>query len=345
MTEPVADRAILAWANRTLGAVCALAPLHGGGNSRVLKVSCPDGSAFALKRYRNLPGDPRDRMAVEFGAFERLWEAGVGLVPRPVAASREFNCALYSFIPGRKVESGVEPGDVDQFSSFLGLLKNFGEGDLGREAGNASEAFFTLPDITANLRRRCARLTGRPGAGLAEFLAKRFDPALERFQARAEALLTPGFGPHCLLPPGGRTLSPSDFGFHNALKLPDGALVFLDFEYFGWDDPAKAASDFLLHPRMDLDIPLKARFMSALKEIFPDRPGFPDRIEALLPLFGMAWSLIFLNDFLPGGLERRRFLGESSPEGDILAAQLGKAQAMLSRMEHFADQGLPPYLA
>jgi hypothetical protein len=26
-----------------------------------------------------------------------------------------------------------------------------------------------------------------------------------------------------------RTLSPSDYGFHNALRRPDGTLVFLDF--------------------------------------------------------------------------------------------------------------------
>ena len=42
-----------------------------------------------------------------------------------------------------------------------------------------------------------------------------------------------------------RTLSPSDFGFHNALKRSDGRIVFLDFEYFGWDDPAKMTAEEL----------------------------------------------------------------------------------------------------
>src|ERR1700680_1391707 len=37
------------------------------------------------------------------------------------------------------------------------------------------------------------------------------------------------------LPQEWRSLVPSDFGFHNSLRRPDGSLAFLDFEYFGWD--------------------------------------------------------------------------------------------------------------
>ena len=40
-----------------------------------------------------------------------------------------------------------------------------------------------------------------------------------------------------------RALSPSDFGLHNALRGQDGQLRFVDFEYFGWDDPVKLVSD------------------------------------------------------------------------------------------------------
>ena len=44
-------------------------------------------------------------------------------------------------------------------------------------------------------------------------------------------------------------LSPSDFGFHNALLGPDGKLCFIDFEYAGWDDPAKLICDFFCQPQ------------------------------------------------------------------------------------------------
>ena len=45
-----------------------------------------------------------------------------------------------------------------------------------------------------------------------------------------------------------RWLSPSDFGFHNALAAPGAPLVFLDFEHAGWDDPAKLIADFCNQP-------------------------------------------------------------------------------------------------
>jgi len=51
------------------------------------------------------------------------------------------------------------------------------------------------------------------------------------------------------LPADETCLSPSDFGFHNALVDPSGALSFLDFEYAGRDDPAKPVSDFFCQPK------------------------------------------------------------------------------------------------
>ncbi len=41
-------------------------------------------------------------------------------------------------------------------------------------------------------------------------------------------------------------VSPSDFGFHNALLDDGGAISFLDFEYSGRDDPAKLDLRFFL---------------------------------------------------------------------------------------------------
>lgn len=38
--------------------------------------------------------------------------------------------------------------------------------------------------------------------------------------------------------PAQRTLSPADHGFQNTL-VRNGQLVFLDFEYAGWDDQAQ----------------------------------------------------------------------------------------------------------
>ena len=45
-------------------------------------------------------------------------------------------------------------------------------------------------------------------------------------------------------------LSPSDFGIQNILKFKND-YRFIDFEYFGWDDPAKLLSDIIHHPSVE----------------------------------------------------------------------------------------------
>jgi hypothetical protein len=132
-----------------------------------------------------------------------------------------------------------------------------------------------------------------------------------------------------------RTLSPSDFGFHNALRLAGGGLIFLDFEHFGWDDPAKMAADFLLHPHEDMAFGerLKEYFLVQLLARFDDSGGWlGERIRLVLPLFALKWCVILLNEFVPAHLERRRFAGpDERNREELLMDQVQKARTMLGR--------------
>ena len=134
--------------------------------------------------------------------------------------------------------------------------------------------------------------------------------------------------------PGLRTLSPSDFGFHNALLQVDGSIVFLDFEYFGWDDPVKLASDFVLHPGMDLTLELKKRFLELMSDVFGADKTFSMRLRASLPLYAMRWTMILLNEFLPERWARRVMAGAGGDRDTILKTQLAKARAMVKRAEN-----------
>jgi hypothetical protein len=127
--------------------------------------------------------------------------------------------------------------------------------------------------------------------------------------------------------PEHRTLSPSDFGFHNALRRPDGRLVFVDFEYFGWDDPVKLVCDFLWHPGMTLDETIGRRFADGARRIFAADPDFEPRLARNFALYGLRWSLIVLNDYLR----------EAPPR----PPQLDKARRLLARAA--ATQGRFPY--
>jgi hypothetical protein len=156
-------------------------------------------------------------------------------------------------------------------------------------------------------------------------------PELETIVGWSRARLGRSFDDE--LPLSLKTLSPSDFGFHNALRIAGGSIVFLDFEYFGWDDPVKLISDFLLHPAMALSPNLKRRFASSLSARFSGTTPITRRLEALYPLFGLKWCTILLNEFLPEHLLRRRFAALSGGDDqESQATQLTKARNMLQRI-------------
>ena len=66
-----------------------------------------------------------------------------------------------------------------------------------------------------------------------------------------------------ILPHSSRIISPSDFGLQNML-VKNNNVRFLDFEYSGWDDPAKLICDFGCHP----EIPVKNEYLQLFKDSF-----------------------------------------------------------------------------
>ena len=108
-------------------------------------------------------------------------------------------------------------------------------------------------------------------------------------------------------------LSPSDFGFHNALRTGDGTLVFIDFEYAGIDDCCKLVGDFFSQPR----IPVSIEYLS----LFLDNAFTPQqntmiraRLPVILPLVRLKWCCILLNEFLRVGASRRAFSEQRAVE-------------------------------
>ena len=94
------------------------------------------------------------------------------------------------------------------------------------------------------------------------------------------------------------TLSPSDFGFHNAIIDKNKYITFIDFEYFGLDDPVKLLSDFLWHPAMSLTSNQKLLFTKEFFKIFKNDYSLKKRLSAAYSLYGLRWCLIILNKVL-----------------------------------------------
>jgi hypothetical protein len=328
--------ALRAVASRLLAVeVAGLEVVGGGGNSRVYRARLDGGGSRALKVYFREQSDPRDRLKTEFSSLQFLWRNGSRDIPEPLAASPEDGCAVYGWIEGARISAGdVVEGDIDCAVSFLRRLAALRASPGNESLGPASEACFSGAALIGNIQRRLEPLLNCAGEpSLSSFLRGTFIPALDRMSGWSRSLLGDTFETE--LPSADRTLSPSDFGFHNALRTAPEYLYFLDLEYFGWDDPAKTISDFLLHPGMSLSPELKRRFGRSALAALRFSAGLSDRVRAFYPLYGLKWCLILLNEFLPANLHRRKFARavQSANSSRKQAEQLGKAEQMLGNVE------------
>lgn len=334
-------------------AVTSCQRIYGGRNSRVYRVETVRGQVFAGKHYHLHQDDPRDRLGAEWRALF-LMSAEARLAPfvaRPVAKEPGQGLALYSFLSGTQASTTpATEADMDACLEFLDGLRDLAKtlpANVAAQVPPASEACFSLSALAANLRTRLDALLDVPkdaclGGELDVFLSAELIPFLDQSLTQAAQLGDPARE----LPQAQRTLSPSDFGLHNALRS-DSGLSFVDFEYFGWDDPAKTLCDFVLHPAMALPENLRQRFSSGFLSRFAGMDsGLPKRVAAVYPLYGIKWCLILLNEFLRGADARRLFAAGAAcapgMDDDALArreTQLAKARAMLTqaRTTHAAD--------
>jgi hypothetical protein len=270
----------------------------------------------------------------ELSALRLMLDAGIATVPHAIAADREHDFLLLNWIDGAPVgEPSAE--DLDAASSFLDNVQALSFRPDTASMPEAAEACLSGAEIERQIRRRFEHLqqVGAQEPALQEFLDDDVAPALQSLLEEAKGeLAVAGLEFDRTLPLACRRLIPADFGFHNALRLADGSLIFLDFEYFGWDDPAKLTADFLLHPGMALPLILKERFRSAALRRYGEDAAFAARLSALTPLFGLRWVLILLNEFVPERWRRRVEAGTKTSWSEAKAEQLMRARQLLERL-------------
>lgn len=294
-----------------LSAPQRLEPLRGGRNNRVFAVHAPEG-VFFLKAYFRHPGDPRDRLHAEFSFLEYAWARGLRTIPRPLARDDASGLGLYTFLEGRLLAPGeVTAAHVEAAARFYVGLNPADGPASGLPDG--SEACFSLAAHLECVAQRVGRLadaaTGpdfRPDA--AAFVLDNLAPVWETWRdGTRDAAARLGLSMNAALPPALRRVSPSDFGFHNALLGRNGDLFFVDFEYAGMDDPAKTVCDFFCQPDVPASPAALPDFLRRVCGNSPDDADLPARVELLLPVYRLKWCCIMLNEFLPVSAARREF--------------------------------------
>jgi hypothetical protein len=331
------DATLLAMARRLTGeagqtGVEGLVRLAGGRNNQVYRLDIVDGPPLVLKCYFTDARDSRDRLGAEWDFINHAWSRGVRMVPEPVACDRAERAGLYSFVKGRKLTaSELTQAHVDAAIDFVLAVNEQPRPQLA----SGSEACFSLIDHVATVERRVARLStldaAAPHAHEAQRLvSSKLVPAWTAVKARLTAsAAAAGVKMEHTLTSGERCLSPSDFGFHNALLDDASNLTFLDFEYAGLDDPAKLVSDFFCQPEVPVPLSLHGHFIDRLAQgLNLDATGIA-RCRLLLDAYQIKWTCIILNDFLPLDAARRAF-ADAGAWAQRCVEQLGKAEAKLA---------------
>ena len=94
-----------------------------------------------------------------------------------------------------------------------------------------------------------------------------------------------------------RVLTQQDFGFQNCL-VREKKLYFVDFEYFGWDDPVKFIADTLQHPHLNNISTNMEYFSKKLRQVYITNDLEEKRLKSVYNLHGLRWCLIMGNFFL-----------------------------------------------
>jgi hypothetical protein len=316
------------------GSIHRVQPLPGGANNRVRRVDA-NGGVYVLKMYFQHPADPRDRYAAEHAFYSWAWAQGIRQIPEPIAWDASGRFGLFRFVPGRKLESGAEltDGHLEQALEFVRELNIHRDDPAARSIPAASEACFSIAEHLECIGRRVARLanlqTGSESARAARaFIDHELTPAWEAAGDRVRQAAN-----RFLNEPLGRTarcLSPSDFGFHNAMIGAGDRVWFFDFEYAGWDDPAKLVCDFFCQPRVPVGLQHWDRFVARMEPLFGTESGLSERAALLLPLYRIKWCCILLNEFLRDESARRLFAGTQESAEVRKVQQLEKARHMLA---------------
>lgn len=303
------SREMASLVNRLLAAqfqekVIGIDKLSGGTNSETSKILTDRGNEYFAKKYRIRKGDDRNRLSTEFSGLSFLWGNGIRNIPEPIAACAKSRLAVYRFIKGTKIQLGeMSAADVDEAADFIGRLQLLTDAEGADAQPVASEACFSVQEYIDCVENRIAGLdkAGKKGIvfdALRSYMDDEFMPLYRTIKKMTvQKARNLGIDIAAKIQKSEMTLSQSDFGFQNAIKAENGKIFFIDFEYYGWDDPVKLIADFYLEPAVPVPLHYREHFFEKARKNYNKNTRLEKRLPIIYPLLGLKWCLIMLNVF------------------------------------------------
>lgn len=302
-----------------------------GANNRVLMVKTPEQTVIA-KWYFVSADDERERLKTEANFLKYAKHTGIDCIPKLLSCNHDDNVALYSYIAGEKIKpDAVSQNDVEQAAAFICALNDKSQLLNANDLPIASGACFSTKDHFSLTDLRLGQLESivpnydidRAALVLIEDLKRLWGELTQKIIRRSDHL---GVPLSLELTQDKRCVSPSDFGFHNAIKNADGKIGFIDFEYAGWDDPANMIGNFFYQPAVPVNRLYYEYFISKVTANMQNPEIIRARAELVRPLIGFKWCCIMLNAFNSKWALRRTFADPESGLINIKTLQLAKSK-------------------
>ena len=317
------------WASQLGCDIDSLQRLGGGINNLVYHCGHRE-RKWVIKGYQPNQGGKQDRMHAEVEFLEFAKQAAPGFTPELIYVDRDRRCVVMEHINGKKFPDGIKPSSavIAEAVEFFRQLNSNSE--LARKVvhANAAEGFSSLSEHIDNIN---ARIKGMTYTHLEQPFAKEAKVILEHLRAKEEsvreetnesidkALIDDTIKQNELC------ISPSDFGFHNAIRTTEKT-IFIDFEFAGWDDPAKTILDFAYQPR----IPLGTNESPLIQALDLDlRKNVVARSVYMRPIIELKWICIILTVLTPARLEQMLTM---NPEEDRKSLIKKRLMAAIERL-------------
>ena len=307
-------------------------PIPGGGNNRLFKLKI-NKTSFILKQYFTSETEEWDRVRNESAFLKYAQRCGTDAAPKLLFVDAANNAAVHEYVEGRKIEQkDLNKDCIEQAIAFIEDInqEQFRESDEAQKLIEASDACLNMAIHVGSVRNRLDRLRAlKPDDSLDEaahwFVSQTLYPIFKDSLERIEIA-----GNEPVMERSRQIISPSDFGFHNAVLRDDGRICFIDFEYAGWDDPVKMICDFFCQPEIRVKETHLKKFVNRVSKIVCE-DSLQSNVEKLLPLYIIKWCCIILNVFDPLIKNRKGF---ASFEVDHRKQQLNKAEDYFKEHYH-----------
>lgn len=310
--------------------------INAGMNNKLFRLTDASGKSLLAKFYYT---DDRKRLQREYTAFEYLQSRKINFTPQVYLKNNRYHFAVYSYESGKtKKAEDMTINDLDKMLEFIFALHSNKFNEAKDIFPSAVMACFSYKDYLNNITFRLKKFNDyvRSKEVHPMVLSLINEQDIVGFvQEKLKATLTSMSEKDIDTPikDEEKKLWMVDFGPHNILFRPDNRLIFIDFEYFGWDDPARLIGDFVNHDVMqDLPHQHKQYFVESYKDKIKRQKNLLRRIDKVITLVAIEWFTILLHSITPEKIKQRQSSIKNFQQDEYINTQIGK---LLKRIGSF----------